>query len=115
VPSQAGAGICANDSDAGLPLTVPATGAAQLALPQETPIAVNWQPPPPLHLPVLPHGGAATQVVSSRGEPLLAMLLQVPTLDARVQLWHAPLHTELQQTPSGLQTLLVQSEFTLQA
>jgi len=63
---------------------------------------------------VFPQVEPAAQVVLSRGVPLAAMLLHVPTFDARAQLWQAPLQAALQQTPSPLQTLLLQSEFALQ-
>ena len=63
---------------------------------------------------MLPHGGLAAQVVLSRGVPSLAMLLQIPTLEASRQLWHAPSQATLQQTPSLLHTPLVQSELALQ-
>jgi hypothetical protein len=41
LPSQTGAGTWASDSDAGVPLMVPATAAAQTALPHTVPAAVN--------------------------------------------------------------------------
>lgn len=113
LPSQVGAGTCASDSEAALPFTVPAVGAAQVALPQTVSAAVSWQPPAPLHFPVLPQVEPAAHVVLSRGEPPTAMLLHVPGLEASEQLWQAPLQATLQQTPS-LQTLLLQSELALQ-
>jgi hypothetical protein len=67
-----------------------------------------------LHLPVLPQVELDAQVVLSRGVPLAEMLLQVPTLEASTQLWQAPVQVALQQTPSALQMLLLQSEFALQ-
>ena len=42
------------------------------------------------------------------------MLLHVPSLEASAQLWQPPLQAMLQQTPSAVQTLLLQSEFALQ-
>jgi hypothetical protein len=108
-----GAATAAKDSEAGLPLTVPETGAAQLALPHTVPGAPSWHPPAPLHLPVLPQGRLAAQVLPSLGVPLAGIELQVPSLGA-TQLWHAPLHTASQHTPSALHTSLVQSELALQ-
>jgi hypothetical protein len=102
------------DSDAGAPLTVPETGAAQVGLPHTVPAEANWHPPAPLHFEVLPQVEPFAQVVLSRGVPLTAMLLQLPTFDCNTQLSQAPSQTELQQTPSVLHALLLQSEFALQ-
>jgi hypothetical protein len=114
MPSQAGAGIRASDSEAALPPTVPVTAGAQLGAPQTVPAAKSSQPPAPSHLPVLPQVVPVAQVVLSRGAPLAAMLLQVPTLDGRTQLLQPPAQIELQQTPSPLQMLLAQSLSALQ-
>jgi hypothetical protein len=69
------------------------------AVPHDTVAAACWQPPVPLHAPVLPHGGAAVHcpvgaaVPAGRGAQLPAV---VPTLHA----WHSPHALLLQQTPS---------------
>jgi hypothetical protein len=92
---------------------VPDTGGAQVGPPHGVPVATSWHAPAPLQLPVFPQRAPFAQVVLSRGVPLAAMLLHVPTFEGKTQLWHAPLQTELQHTPS-LHTLLAQSELALQ-
>jgi len=114
LPSQVGAGTAAIDIEAEVPPMSPETAGAQLVLPQTVPAAANWQPPAPLHLPVLPQVAPAAQVVLSLGVPLAAMLLQVPTFEVSTQLWQPPVQAALQHTPSALQMLLVQSLFALQ-
>lgn len=58
--------------------------------------------------------GVAAQVVVSRGIPPAFTGLQVPSFPVSVQLWQAPPQALLQQTPSLLQTPLLQSLVTLQ-
>jgi hypothetical protein len=53
---------------------------------QVVPAAGCWQPAFPSHLPVLPHGRFAGQVVLSRGDAFAGMLLHVPTFDCTTQL-----------------------------
>ena len=81
LPSQVGMGTRERSNETGVPLDVPVTAGAQVALPQVVPALANWHPPLPLHLPVLPQTSlvVVTQVVASRGGWPPPMLVQVPT------------------------------------
>ena len=55
----------------------------EVGMPQETVAAASWQPPAPLHAPVLPHGGAAVQWPAGAATPA-GMLAHAPRLPARL-------------------------------
>jgi hypothetical protein len=86
LPLQLPTGIAASDCETVAPLSVPDTGGAHAAAPQLVPVFVSSQPLLPSHLPVLPQGGLAKQLVVSRAVPLAAMLVQVPALPETTQL-----------------------------
>jgi hypothetical protein len=99
---QTGAGTDASDW--------PFVSAAHDAAPQVVPTAATWQPAFPSQKPVFPQllAAPAGHIVLMRGAPPRAMLVQVPTRLATVQLWHPLAQATLQQTPS-VQFPLVQS------
>ena len=70
-----------------------------VARPQETVAAASWQPPAPLHAPVLPHGGAAGHCPDGARVPA-GMLVHTPALPVRLHAWHVPQLALPQQTPS---------------
>jgi hypothetical protein len=68
-------------------------------------LAASWQPPLPLHAPVLPHGGLAAHWPA--GAPVPAgMSAHVPGLLVRLHALHVPQLPALQQTPSVQKSLL---------
>ena len=69
------------------------------ARPHDTLAAASWQPPAPLHAPVLPHGGAAAHCPA--GAAVAAgMSAHIPTLPVRLHARHVPQLGLPQQTPS---------------
>jgi hypothetical protein len=67
------------------------------ARPHETDEAACWQPPEPLHRPVLPHTPLAAQLPGSATP--LATFAQVPRV-LTLQAWHVEQVEVVQQTPS---------------
>jgi len=73
----------------------------QDGLPHETEVDACVQAPPPLHTPVLPHGGAAAHPGSA---VLAGTLAHAPALPVTLQAWQVaqaatPQHTPLVQKP----------------
>jgi hypothetical protein len=66
------------------------------AVPHETAVDACWQPPPPLHAPVLPHGGLATQPAETCPAATFA---QLPT-PLMLHAWQFGQLAVPQQTPS---------------
>jgi hypothetical protein len=113
-PSHIPAGILATDSVMGTPPTFPLTLPAQVALPHAVPVAATWHPPFPSHFAVLPQASPFTHRLASRGAPPAAIGVQVPSIWTTVQLWHPPVQSVLQHTPSAVQCPLTQSVPALQ-
>jgi hypothetical protein len=71
----------------------------EAAAPHDALAAASWQPPAPLQVPVLPHGGAAAHCPAGAAAPA-AMSVHVPALPVRLHAAHVPHDAALQQTPS---------------
>jgi hypothetical protein len=83
--------------------------------PHETLFDTCWQPPLPLHAPVLPQG----ELIEVRHWPAGAalpdaMFVQVPALPVTLHDWQVPHAVDAQQTPSTQVRPLRQSDVALQ-
>ena len=65
---------------------------------QVVPVTAIWQPPEPLHWPVLPQVEVTGQKLAVRGAPPAAVGVHVPGV--AIQVWQSPEQALLQQTPS---------------